>query len=141
MKKHPLHQAVGKKIDQLTLIMAPAQCVNDVVSAYTEYLKITEQEQTKREQIQAWKEHHLAQIQTLRSALITYLERAFDERKAYFQDAFIRIDRAMAQGDNQQLALLLDHMLKVAQSSPFRDLANLTHVQAALADANHVWEI
>jgi len=128
-------------MDQLTPIMAPAQCVNDVVSAYTEYLKITEQEQTKREQIQAWKEHNLAQIAALRSALITYLERAFDERKAYFQEAFVRIDRAMAQGDNQQLALLLENMLKVAQASPFRDLANLAHVQAALADTNHVWEI
>jgi len=53
----------------------------------------------------------------------------------------VRIDRAMAQGDNQQLALLLENMLKVAQASPFRDLANLAHVQAALADTNHVWEI
>ena len=136
MKKHPL-----RNIDQLTLIMAPAQCVNDVVSAYTAYLKIAEQEQTKREQIRTWKETNLAQIQTLRSALITYLERAFDERKDYFQKAFIRIDQAMAQGDTQQLALLLDNMLKVAQASPFRDLANLAHVQQALADPNHVWEI
>ncbi|WP_448380816.1 hypothetical protein [Gloeomargarita sp.] len=112
-----------------------------MISAYTEYLKIAEQEQTKREQIRTWKETHLAQIQTLRAALITYLERAFDERKAYFQEAFARLDQAMAQGDNQQVALLLDHMLKVAQASPFRDLANLAHVKTALADPDYVWEI
>lgn len=129
------------KVDNLTLIMAPAQCVGNVVSAYTEYLKIAEQEQTKRQQIQTWEQTNLAQIVTLRSALITYLERAFDERKIYFQEAFIRIDQAMAQGDNQQLALLLDNMVQVAQSSPFKDLANLAQVQAALADPNHVWEI
>ena len=136
MKKNPL-----SKIDQLTAITAPMQCVNDVISAYTEYLKIAEQEQTKREQIRTWKETHLAQIQTLRAALITYLERAFDERKAYFQEAFARLDQAMAQGDNQQVALLLDHMLKVAQASPFRDLANLAHVKTALANPDYVWEI
>jgi hypothetical protein len=129
------------KADHLTLIMAPAQCVSNLVSTYTEYLKITQQEQTKRQQIQTWEQTNLAQILTLRSALITYLERAFDERKIYFQEAFIRIDQAMLQGDNQQLALLLDNMVQVAQSSPFKDLANLAQVQAALADPNHVWEI
>jgi hypothetical protein len=42
---------------------------------------------------------------------------------------------------NQQLGLALHAVVELAQSSPFKNLADLSTVKAALDDPNHVWEI
>ena len=47
----------------------------------------------------------------------------------------------MLSGDNQQLGLALHAIVELAKSNPFRDLASLTTVKAALDDPDHVWEL
>ena len=47
----------------------------------------------------------------------------------------------MLSGDNQQLGLALHAIVELARSNPFKDLADLSTVQAALADPDHVWEL
>ncbi len=47
----------------------------------------------------------------------------------------------MASGDNQQLSLALDAIVELAKSSPFKELADLSTVKAALDDPDHVWEL
>lgn len=118
----------------------PAQCLNDVVQAWTDYLKVVEGEKTKRREIEAWEKVTLAEIKAKRDFLIGYLEKSFDERSKNFQSLFQCIDRAMASGDNQQLGLTLHAVVELAKSSPFKDLADLSTVQAALDDPEHVWE-
>lgn len=119
----------------------PARCLNDVVQAWTDYLKITEEEKTKRSEIDAWENITLAEIQAKRDFLINYLDRSFDERAKNFQSLFQTIDRAMSSDDNQQLGLALNAIVDLAKSSPFQDLSNLSIVQAALDDPEHVWEL
>jgi hypothetical protein len=46
-----------------------------------------------------------------------------------------------ASGDNERLSLALNSITEIAKSSPFKDLANINSVRAALDDPNHVWTI
>jgi ribonucleotide reductase alpha subunit len=120
--------------------VAPVDAFDRLISAYNEYKTIAEEERTKRAAISAWEKTRLAEIKAQRDLLIGYLEKSFDERKNNFQQLFETVDKAIANNDNQQLALSLDTIVKLAQSSPFQDLADIDNVRAKLADPNTVWE-
>jgi len=117
----------------------PADCLRQMVAAYTDYMKVAESEQTKRREIDAWEKTTLAEINAKRSFLIGYLERSFDERAENFRALFKVVDNAMASNNNEQLALALHSITEIAKSSPFKELANLASVQAALDDPDHEW--
>ncbi|AFY53756.1 hypothetical protein Riv7116_1185 [Rivularia sp. PCC 7116] len=118
----------------------PAESLEQMVSAYTEYLTIAEQEKTKRRDIEAWEKESITRINAQRDVLMTYLERSFDERADNFRALFGVVDNALVSGDNQQLALALNSITEIAKSSPFKDLADLSSVRAALNNPDHVWE-
>jgi ribonucleotide reductase alpha subunit len=118
----------------------PAECLQQIVSAYTEYKIIAEQEQTKRREIEACEKVTIAKINAQRDLLMAYLNRSFDERAENFRTLFGVVDQAMAAGNNEQLALALHSITELAKSSPFKELANLASVRAALNDPNHEWE-
>ncbi|MCD8490299.1 MAG: hypothetical protein LRZ84_27125 [Desertifilum sp.] len=71
--------------------------------------------------------------------MIKFLELSFDERAENFRQLFNVVDQAIESDNNQQLALALHSITELAKSSPFRDLANLASVQAALDDPDHEW--
>ncbi|MEW6491473.1 MAG: hypothetical protein AB1589_02820 [Cyanobacteriota bacterium] len=124
----------------LNEIMNPAECLQQIVSAYTEYKIIAEQEQTKRREIEAWEKATIAKINAQRDLLMAYLNRSFDERAENFRCLFSVVDRAIAANNNDQLALALHSITELAKSSPFKELANLASVRAALDDPDHEWE-
>ncbi|MDM9380561.1 hypothetical protein QUB80_07560 [Chlorogloeopsis sp. ULAP01] len=117
----------------------PAECLQQMVSAYTDYLKIAEQEQTKRREIEAWEKEIITRINAQQELLMAYLDRSFDERAENFRALFAVVDSAIASGNNEQLALTLNSITEMAKSSPFKELANLASVRAALDDPNHEW--
>lgn len=116
-----------------------SQCFHAVVEAYKEYKIVAEQEQTKRRCIEAWEKTTIAQIQAQRDVLIDYLNRSFDERADNFRFLFEKVDQAIADGDNNLLTLSLHSITEIAKSSPFKDLADLTSVRAALNNPDHEW--
>ncbi|MDZ7951559.1 hypothetical protein [Nostoc sp. DedQUE09] len=118
----------------------PAECLQQMVSAYTQYKIIAEQEQTKRREIDAWEKETITKINAQRDLLMAYLDHSFDERAENFRALFVIVDNAIASGNNEQLALTLNSITEIAKSSPFKDLANLTSVRAALDDPNHEWK-
>lgn len=118
---------------------SPTDCLKEIISAYIEYKTIAQQEQTKRRGIEAWEKTTIANINAQRDFLMAYLDRSFDERAENFRAYFAVVDRALASGNNDQLALALNSITEVAKSSPFKDLGNLASFQAALDDPNHVW--
>jgi ribonucleotide reductase alpha subunit len=134
-KKVPV-EVVGKEIGVLA---TPTESLQQIVLAYTEYLKIAEQERTKRREIEAWEKETIAKIDATRDLLMKYLDRSFDERADNFRDLFNVVDRAIAADNNEQLALALHSITEIAKSSPFKELANLASVRAALDDPNHEW--
>lgn len=115
------------------------QCLRAVVEAYSEYKIVAEEERTKRRGIEAWEKTTIAQIKANRDTLIKYLESSFDERANNFRFLFEKVDQAIATGDNNQLTLALHSITEIAKSSPFKDLADLTSVRAALDDPDHEW--
>ncbi len=117
----------------------PAECLQQMISAYTDYLKIAEQEKTKRREIEAWEKETITKINAQRELVIGYLDRSFDERAKNFLALFAVVDRAMESGNNEQLAHALNSITEIAKSSPFKDLANLGSVRAALDDPEHEW--
>jgi len=118
----------------------PAECLQQMVSAYTEYKIIAEQEQTKRREIEAWENETITKINAQRDLLMAYLDRSFDERAENFRALFAVVDNAIASGNNEQLTITLNSITEIAKSSPFKDLANLASVRAALDDPNHEWK-
>ena len=121
--------------------ITPLQCLNDIVTSCTEYLKIQEQEKTKRQEITTREKITIAEIQAKRDLLINSLECSFDERAKNFNSLFQLVERAIDNEDNQQLSLALQVIITFAQSSPFDSLTDLSRVKAALDDPNHVWEL
>lgn len=134
-KKVPV-EVVGKEVG---LLASPTESLQQIVLAYTDYLKIAEQERTKRREIEAWEKETIAKIDATRDLLMKYLDRSFDERADNFRDLFNVVDRAIAAGNNEQLALALHSITEIAKSSPFKELANLASVRKALDDPNHEW--
>ncbi|BAZ66787.1 hypothetical protein NIES4106_15390 [Fischerella sp. NIES-4106] len=128
--------SVQKIIEKLN----PAESLQQMVTAYTDYLKIVEQEQTKRREIEAWEKETITRTNAQRELLMAYLDHSFDERAKNFRALFAVVDSAIASGNNEQLALALNSITEIAKSSPFKDLANLTSVRAALNDPNHEWQ-
>jgi hypothetical protein len=133
---------MGTKVNHVDVVNSltdPLESVREIVKACTDYLKIAEEERTKRQEIKAWEKATIADINARRDVLIKYLERSFDERANNFRQLFNVVDKAIDNGDNEELALALHSITELAKSSPFKDLANLTSVKAALNDPNHEW--
>ncbi|AFY85720.1 hypothetical protein [Chroococcidiopsis thermalis] len=78
-------------------------------------------------------------INAQREILIGYLNRSFDERAENFRALFNVVDRAIITGNNEELEVALHSITEIAKSSPFKELANLASVKAALDDPNHKW--
>lgn len=120
--------------------MNPIQCLSEIANAYTDYLKVAEIERTQRREIEANEKVEITKIHAQRDVLMSYLEQSFDERANNFRSLFEVVDQAIANGNNEQLAMALNSIVEIAKSSPFKDLANLNSVRASLNDPNHVWE-
>jgi hypothetical protein len=121
-------------------LINPAQCLNDLIEAWTDYKQIAEEEKNKRHEIEAWEKITLAEIKTKRDFLISYLDRSFDERATNLRSLFEVVDRAILSDDDQLLGLTLQAIVELSKSNPFQDLADLSTVKAALDDPDHVWE-
>jgi hypothetical protein len=119
--------------------VGPTESLERIVEACTDYMKIAEEERTKRREIEAWEKTTVTKIKAQRDLLMKHLDRSFDERAENFRQMFDVVDRAIATGNNQQLALTLDAIVVLAKSSPFKELASLSSVRAALDDPDHEW--
>ena len=129
-----------KIIECLGKSLGPAKSLELIVEACTDYLKVAEQERTKRQEISRWEKTAIANIRAQRDLFMGYLDRSFDERAENFRQMFDVVDRAIATGNNQQLAITLDSIVSLAQASPFKELANLNSVKEALNDPNREWQ-
>jgi hypothetical protein len=68
------------------------------------------------------------------------LEKTFDERKSQLSKFFDIIDHALQSGNMQELAVGLDNINRLANSSPFKNLTDLNSVSAALENKNTEWD-
>jgi len=134
------HQKTIRLQSRMGAAVNGAECLQQVIDAYQEYQKVTEQEQTKRRSIEAWEKTTLKEIEKQREFLLNLLERSFDERAKNFRKLFELLDQSITSGRNENLSPILDTIVELAKSSPFKDLSDLSSVQAALGNPNHEWK-
>lgn len=116
----------------------PAHVVDGVkgmVSDVTDYLKVAQQEETKRTEITAKRDVALASIQAQRETISELIQFTFQERAATLQKQFDVLDQAMAQGNAAIVDSSLKSMVAVIQSSPFKSIQEM---QQSLANKDFV---
>jgi len=112
----------------------------ELVKMAGEVRKFQEAQITKRAAIAAERDVAIARIEAQKELLLVYLDKTFDERKDAFQSFFRVIDDALEKDDMQELAMGLDSVIRLAQTSPFKDLRTIEETAAALGDKNHEWD-
>ena len=117
-----------------------AGAVKDLILMAGEVRKFEEAQITVRTDIAARRDVALANIEVQKAALMTYLDKSFDERKESFHALFSVVDDALEKSNMQQLAMSLEGIIKLAESSPFKDLETVEAVAAALTDPGHKWD-
>ena len=99
------------------------------------------EERTKQEKLRADAQIRVAEIHALRDALMTYLERSFDERWENFRDLFKTLDQAMQKDDAQMAATILNAVVQLAESSPFKALSDVAATKKLLREKGTTWEL
>lgn len=119
--------AVSSVIDGIKLV---AECVRDIEKERTQQTKLQEDARIEVERIHA-----------MRDVLVTYLEKSFDEREKNFRELFSRLDVAIEKNDVKLAGAVLDSVVKLADSSPFKALRDVEAARKAVGEANKVWDL
>lgn len=117
-----------------------ANAVKDLILMAGEVRKFEEAQITVRTDIAAQRDIALANIEVQKAALMTYLDKSFDERKENFDRLFSVVDDALEKDNMQELALGLESIIKLADSSPFKNLESIEATASALANPDHEWD-
>lgn len=111
-----------------------------MVTAVTDYLRIRQQEPSKRAEIQAYIELEMARIQAAERILHDYFEQVFTERKSNFEELLSRFDDAAEVGDATAMSQTLSAVVSLAGQSPLSALTDLGELRRVLDDPDHVWQ-
>lgn len=111
-----------------------------LVESAVEVAKFEEAQITVRADIAARRDSALTQIENQKAVLLAYLDKSFDERKENFEKLFSVVDHALEANNMEELGLGLQSIIKLADSSPFKDLASIEATAAALGDPDHAWD-
>jgi len=115
--------------------------LNNLVDGTVGYLRLREEEQTKRARIDAYTTVEVTRIQQASAILERYVERVFAERSATSGGLFRHLDDAVARGDGTAATTAVQGIVDLAKSSPLADVGDLSQVRKALDDPDHVWEL
>ena len=115
--------------------------LNAYSEAATDAVKFCEIQKTKRAEIKANAEVHIAQLRAQRDIIIEYLKRSFDERHYLFEQQFKIVDHALMTGNTKELAISLQSINDLAKSSPFKALTDIGDVQRTLTQEGSTLDI
>lgn len=104
------------------------------------YLKVRDQERTRRGQITAYRDLEIEKIRVAERMLTGYFERAFAERAQTIDSMFESLDAAIASGDDNVVRSTLAGIVDIAKSSPLAAVGDLSQIRAALDDPKHTWQ-
>jgi hypothetical protein len=109
-----------------------------VVKDVTDYLKVSEIENTKRTEIISRRDVALASIQSNREILKDLIKHTFDERAMVIKSQIDALEIAL-KNDNFNLASIsLQSMITVVQSSPFKTIDEMS---MSLRDSNFILKL
>ncbi len=124
-------------------IQSPREVVDVVLGLVMmagEVRKFEEAQVTKRVGIAAERDIAIANVKAQQELLKNYLNKSFDERAENFKSLFVVVDDALESDNMTALAMGLESVVKLAVSSPFKDLHTIQETAAALADPDHEWD-
>lgn len=110
-------------------------------SVANETIKYSEEQETKRVEINAKKDVAIEKIKTIERCIKDYLDKTFDERRSIFAKEFECVDAALKTGNLELLSVSLNSINSLAAQSPFKALADVAAVQKNLLDTNTEWDI
>lgn len=129
---------IGKKISTPE---AAIELINTFTKATEDVIRFTEIQKSRRAEIQAEAKVRIAEIDAMKDVIMTYLNKTFDERSKIFAKQFECVDKALAEGDVNFLAVSLNSITELAKSSPFKALTDINVVQKQLSNKNTVFDI
>lgn len=135
---------VSKPVKPVVTVVGQADALaalNNVVEAGREYLRLREEETTKRARLDAYRAVETERVRAAERVLTDYFNRVFAERSDNFQEMWSRLDEAAEDGDDDTVRNMLGGIVQLAQSSPLSGLADLPALRAAFDDPNTVWEL
>lgn len=136
-----LEKTIKRTLPKITNPDVALDAVKLLGNIASDTIRYTEEQETKREEIRTVRDAPIARIKAIGENLRFYLEKSFDERKEMFAKQIECVDRALADGNNEMLALALDSINKLAASSPFKNLSDVSDIKKSLADKNTEWDI
>jgi hypothetical protein len=136
----PLFGAVGQLAQGGLADAAAVGRLIEGVKAVAEAARVIAIQRMEQARIRASARAEVARVHAVRDVMLAYLDHSFDERRASFDALFVRLDTAMAQGNVEVVAKVLDAVVELAQSSPFKDLADASKAKVALQDKARSWE-
>ncbi|MGQ0631972.1 MAG: hypothetical protein ACT4P1_13115 [Sporichthyaceae bacterium] len=129
----------GKIVDKAPPI-SPMAVVTEIVQLGREWIRVHEEESTKREAIRAHADVRIAEIHERRDLFLSYLDRSFDERERVFDNLFRQLDQAMS-GNPEAVPTILASISTMAHKSPFADLHDPVALRQKLDDPNAEWTV
>ena len=130
----------GSAADAITSPAGMINAIGVLTSSVIDAYKFSEVQETKRTVIAMQRDIALARIEAQKDIMLDYMEKSFDERKENFKEFFKVVDDALEKDNMQQLAIGLESIITLAQSSPFKDLRTIEETTAALNNPDHEWD-
>lgn len=115
--------------------------LGQIVDAARECLLIHEQEASKRAVIRAYETTEVARIRAAEGVLRNYFDQVFAERREIYRELFMRLDRALDDGNGQALHDVVDSIVDIARQSPLAQMGDLGKLREALDDPDQVWDL
>ena len=116
-------------------------CIKELCQSAIEAVQYCELQETEREQIRSIPDQNIEIIRSQRELIMHYLDRSFDERKMLFDRHFTIVDEAIKTGNNQLLAIELQQINELANSSPFKALSDMKSLQDTLSKPGSIIDI
>ena len=87
--------------------------------------RVTEEQKTRREEIQALKVVEIEKIRSQREVLQQYFNNVFEERRNNFNELFKRLDKGIEDGNLELMQISLGAIIEIAKDSPLKEIKKL----------------
>jgi hypothetical protein len=132
---------ISKAAGPASAVIEAVKLLEEIKASMGDYIRITQEEKTKRTEIRAWEQTKIEEIRAKRDLFITYLDKAFAERDKAFDRLFDQADEAMKRSNPQQLGAILGAITELAKTTPFKDLVDYDKTKEIMSDPDHKWNL
>jgi len=106
----------------------PAQAIDGfkmLLNSFNENHKISEEEQTKRININAMKEYEIEKIKLQKEVIKDYFEKSFSERKSNFNRMFDALDKGIENNNIEAIQASMNLIITLSKESPLKEVQSL----------------